>query len=61
MFSRYGKIRDIDLKTPARPPAFAFITFDDYRDAQDAVRYRDNYNFDGYRLRVEFSKGDRRG
>ena len=58
---RYGKIRDIDLKTPARPPAFAFIAFDDYRDAQDAIRGRDNYNFDGYRLRVEFSKGDRRG
>lgn len=47
------------MKTPARPPAFAFIAFDDYRDAQDAIRGRDNYNFDGYRLRVEFSKGDR--
>lgn len=56
---RYGKIREIDLKTPARPPAFAFIAYDDYRDAQDAIRGRDNYNFDGYRLRVEFSKGDR--
>ena len=56
---RYGKIREIDLKTPARPPAFAFIAFDDYRDAQDAIRGRDGYNFDGYRLRVEFSKGDR--
>ena len=59
--SRYGKIREIDLKTPARPPAFAFIAFDDYRDAQDAIRGRDGYNFDGYRLRCEFAKGDRGG
>lgn len=58
---RYGRIREIDLKTPARPPAFAFITFEDYRDAEDAIRARDGYNFDGYRLRVEFAKGERRG
>lgn len=47
------------MKTPARPPAFAFISFDDHRDAQDAIRGRDGYNFDGYRLRCEFAKGDR--
>jgi len=60
LFYKYGRIREIDLKTPARPPAFAFITFEDYRDAEDAIRGRDGYNFDGCRLRVEFSKGDRR-
>ncbi len=57
---RYGKIRNIDIKTPARPPAFAFITFDDNRDAEDAVRGRDGYSYDGRRLRCEFAKGDRR-
>eukprot|EP01038_Epipyxis_sp_PR26KG_P007650 gene7650-10412_t len=57
LFYKYGRIKDIDLKTPARPPAFAFITFDDSRDAEDAVRGRDGYSFDGYRLRVEFAKG----
>lgn len=54
---RYGRIRDIDIKTPARPPAFAFVTFDDHRDADAAIRGRDGYNYDGYRLRVEFAKG----
>jgi arginine/serine-rich splicing factor 1/9 len=58
-FNRYGRILEMDLKCPSRPPAFAFITFDHYRDAEDAIRGRDNYNFDGYRLRVEFAKGDR--
>lgn len=58
---RYGKIKEIDLKTPARPPAFAFITFADHRDAEDAIHGRDGHNYDGYRLRCEFAKGDRRG
>lgn len=48
------------MKNPSRPPAFAFISFEDSRDAEDAVRGRDGYNFDGYRLRVEFAKGERR-
>jgi len=57
LFGKYGRIRDIDLKTPSRPPAYAFITFDDVRDAEDAIRGRDGYDFDGDRLRVEFAKG----
>lgn len=59
LFYKYGRIREIDLKTPARPPAFAFVSFEDYRDAEDAVQGRDGYMFDGSRLRVEFAKGDR--
>ncbi len=56
---RYGKIRDIDIKCPSRPPAFAFITFDHYRDAEDAIAGEDGQKFDGLRLRVEMSKGSR--
>lgn len=28
-----------------------------YRDADDAVTARDGYDYDGYRLRVEFPRG----
>ena len=28
----------MDIKTPARPPAYAFIWFEDERDAEDAAR-----------------------
>lgn len=28
-----------------------------YRDAEDAVHARDGYDYDGYRLRVEFPRG----
>lgn len=29
----------------------------DFRDAEDAVHGRDGYDYDGYRLRVEFPRG----
>lgn len=121
LFAKYGRIRGVDLKSPARPPAYAFIEFDDARwvvltravlkqrwpghgaadsasgrhtaqrpprsgglgntsavryqpaplprrsqrprppcncrDAEDAVRARDGYDFYGNRLRVEIAKG----
>ncbi|XP_014664959.1 PREDICTED: serine/arginine-rich splicing factor 1B-like [Priapulus caudatus] len=56
MFYKFGKIIFIDLKNSRGPP-FAFIEFDDTRDAEDAVYERDGYNYDGYRLRVEFPRG----
>ncbi|KAL5665321.1 hypothetical protein ACJX0J_025429, partial [Zea mays] len=64
----YGRILDIDLKIPPRPPGYAFVEFEDPHDADDAIYGRDGYNFDGYRLRiciscfhlmVELAHGDR--
>eukprot|EP00958_Prasinococcus_capsulatus_P025039 scaffold4079_cov392-Prasinococcus_capsulatus_cf.AAC.2 len=60
LFHKYGRIVDIDLKVPPRPPAFAFIEFEDSRDAEDACRGRDGYDYDGYRLRVELAHGGSR-
>lgn len=57
LFWKYGRIRDIDLKSPSRPPAFAFVYFEDIRDAEDAIRGRDGVQFEGARLRVEMSRG----
>lgn len=52
LFSKYGKVVEIDLKLPPRPPGFAFIEFGSSRDAEDAVAGRDGYDFYGNRLRV---------
>ncbi|TYI46838.1 hypothetical protein E1A91_D13G132400v1 [Gossypium mustelinum] len=60
LFYKYGPIVDIDLKIPPRPPGYAFVEFEDPRDAEDAIRGRDGYNFDGNRLRVELAHGGRR-
>ena len=35
---QYGRIRDIDLKMPARPPAFAFVAFMDARGKHAATQ-----------------------
>lgn len=56
LFYKFGKITFVDLKTRRGPP-FAFVEFEDHRDAMDAVRDRDGYNYDGYTLRVEFPRG----
>ncbi|KAJ7973331.1 putative Arginine/serine-rich splicing factor [Quillaja saponaria] len=59
LFYKYGAIVDIDLKVPPRPPGYAFVEFEDPRDADDAIRYRDGFSFDGHRLRVELAHGGR--
>lgn len=56
LFYKFGKITFIDLKNRRGPP-FAFVEFEDPRDAEDAVHARDGYNYDGYTLRVEFPRG----
>lgn len=58
LFYKYGKINFINLKDKNGPP-FAFIEFDDPRDAEDAVRDRDGYDYDGYSLRVEWPHGEK--
>ncbi|KAK7604976.1 hypothetical protein V9T40_006162 [Parthenolecanium corni] len=56
LFYKFGKVLFVDLKNRRGPP-FAFVEFDDPRDADDAVHARDGYDYDGYRLRVEFPRG----
>ncbi|CAM0870904.1 unnamed protein product [Alopecurus aequalis] len=53
LFSKYGPIRRIDMKS-----GYAFIYFEDERDAEDAIRKLDNADF-GHsrrRLSVEWSR-----
>ncbi|RHN48954.1 putative nucleotide-binding alpha-beta plait domain-containing protein [Medicago truncatula] len=59
LFMKYGHITHIDLKVPPRPPGYAFVEFEDVQDAEDAIRGRDGYDFDGHRLRVEAAHGGR--
>lgn len=59
LFYKYGPIVHIELKVPRNPPGFAFVEFEDPRDADDAIRGRDGYDFDGHRLRVELAHGGR--
>ncbi|MFS7946473.1 putative RNA recognition motif domain, nucleotide-binding alpha-beta plait domain superfamily [Helianthus anomalus] len=59
LFYKYGPIAHIELKVPPRPPGYAFVEFEEARDADDAIRGRDGYDFDGHKLRVELAHGGR--
>ncbi|KAJ6677434.1 SERINE/ARGININE RICH SPLICING FACTOR [Salix viminalis] len=59
LFYKYGRVLDVELKIPPRPPCYCFVEFENARDAEDAIRGRDGYNFDGCRLRVELAHGGR--
>jgi len=56
LFSRYGRIRDVDVKRD-----YAFVEFSDPRDADDARYGLNGRDFDGSRITVEFAKGGPRG
>jgi len=58
----FGKIGTLKYVWVARkPPGFAFVEFEDYRDAQDAVRHLDGTRLGEKRVRVEISRGRRGG
>jgi len=60
IFDRYGRITDIWVAQ--KPPGFAFIDYEDDRDAQDAVQGEDGRNILDKRVRVEISRrGRQRG
>ncbi|KAL3604246.1 hypothetical protein D5086_005105 [Populus alba] len=56
LFSKYGKVERVDMKS-----GFAFVYFEDDRDAADAVRGLDNipFGYDRRRLSVEWARGER--
>ncbi|XP_060218366.1 serine/arginine-rich splicing factor RS31-like isoform X2 [Lycium barbarum] len=56
LFTKYGRIERVDMKS-----GFAFVYFEDERDAADAIRSLDNmpFGYDKRRLSVEWAKGER--
>lgn len=63
LFKHFGKIIEISIKRTISGSPFAFVEFDNPRDAQEAIRERDGYKFEGNVLRVEIpfaSRGSNR-
>ncbi|CAG8497720.1 3379_t:CDS:2 [Ambispora gerdemannii] len=52
LFERYGKVLSVDVK----PMGYAFVEFEDPRDADDAVKQLNGYELDGARIAVEWSR-----
>ncbi|XP_076012590.1 serine/arginine-rich splicing factor 3a [Genypterus blacodes] len=57
-FGYYGPLRSVWVAR--NPPGFAFVEFEDARDASDAVRELDGRNMCGCRVQVELSTGEKR-
>lgn len=47
-FGKYGSIRNVLIKS-----GYAFIEYDNYRDAEDAVKHMDGKTLEGQRIVVE--------
>ncbi|XP_052066486.1 RNA-binding protein 1-like isoform X2 [Mytilus californianus] len=58
MFQRYGPLRNVWVAR--NPPGFAFVEFQDPRDAEDATKALDGTRVNGRRVRVEMSSGKSR-
>jgi arginine/serine-rich splicing factor 4/5/6 len=56
LFRRYGRVERVDMKS-----GFAFVYMEDERDAADAIRGLDRFEYGrkGRRLRVEWTKQER--
>uniref|UniRef100_A0A8C6TL92 Serine and arginine rich splicing factor 9 n=1 Tax=Neogobius melanostomus TaxID=47308 RepID=A0A8C6TL92_9GOBI len=61
LFIKYGKISVIELKNYEGSSPFAFIQYEDPRDAHDAVCGRNGFGFGDVQLRVEYPRGGARG
>lgn len=58
IFSQYGPLRNVWVAR--NPPGFAFVEYEDPRDAKDAVRGLNGVKINGRRVRVEMSTGESR-
>jgi len=58
-FSKIGPIRNVWVAR--NPPGFAFVEYEDQRDAHDACKHLDGEKIGTTRVKVEMSRGGRGG
>ncbi|VDL19941.1 unnamed protein product [Hymenolepis diminuta] len=62
-FGKFGRVVDVTVPVnyhTGRPKGFAFCTFEDPRDAEDAVYHMNKTRFAGREISVEFTRGTRK-
>lgn len=61
-FDKYGRIERCDIKNRGEGAVYAFLEFEDERDAEDALRAENGKDMLGSAMVVEYAKGkERRG
>eukprot|EP01029_Cantina_marsupialis_P006318 TRINITY_DN1692_c0_g1_i3.p1 TRINITY_DN1692_c0_g1~~TRINITY_DN1692_c0_g1_i3.p1 ORF type:complete len:293 (-),score=42.54 TRINITY_DN1692_c0_g1_i3:328-1206(-) len=56
LFRVFGSVLTVEVKRPAKPPAFAFVEMAEGSNAKDTIASLDGTDFQGSMLRVELSK-----
>jgi len=57
IFGRYGRVTRCDIRVGLET-AYAFIDYDDHRDAKDALKYENGREFHGQRMVVDWAIDD---
>jgi len=57
IFGRYGRVTRCDIRVGLET-AYAFIDFDDHRDAKDALKFENGREFHGQRIVVDWAIDD---
>ena len=63
LFTRYGYVRDVYIPLDyytREPRGFAYVEFEDARDASDAMEELDGYRLQDRELEIVFAEGDRK-
>ncbi|XP_054766524.1 serine/arginine-rich splicing factor 10-like [Lytechinus pictus] len=63
LFGKFGPISDIYIPLDyytREPRGFAYVQFEDIRDAEDAMYDLDRYRFYGRELEIQYAEGDRK-
>ncbi|BFZ01505.1 hypothetical protein BsWGS_04544 [Bradybaena similaris] len=63
LFGKYGPVTDVYIPMDyytRRPRGFAYVQFEDPRDADDALYHLDRSRYYGRELEIEFARGDRK-
>ncbi|XP_062513109.1 serine/arginine-rich splicing factor 12-like [Corticium candelabrum] len=63
MFGKYGAIVDVYIPLDyytRQPRGFAYVQFEDVRDAQDALHYLNGTALHGRELEIQYAEGDRK-
>ncbi|KAL7063893.1 hypothetical protein AAHC03_05287 [Spirometra sp. Aus1] len=63
VFGKYGHLLDVTVPVnfhTGRPKGFAFVEFEDRRDAEDALHYLNQTRLWGREISVEFTRGTRK-
>ncbi|XP_041368171.1 serine/arginine-rich splicing factor 10-like isoform X2 [Gigantopelta aegis] len=63
LFGKYGPVTDVYIPQDyytRRARGFAYVQFEDPRDADDALYHLDRTRFYGRELEIEFARGDRK-